>query len=522
MINDATPPSVLEFPNAPYDLDAAMKAHDAYLLRSLQVCFPACVYSYDRSSHTAQVMPLVKQGVFNKEWMYFRRTPFTVSVRNIQCGGFTFDYPLYVGDTGWVFASDRDTLLLKSEGAFTHSVLEGDRPLDIVENDYQQNPATHELHKLIHGFFIPDNWGNWEFGRYKDNPGLAVGNSLYIGSSIDTKDLIQKSGAQKGDKYEEKITSSLVIQPSGGVHISSSSSKTESQNVHVSVVKNTVDATATDSSTGITSSMKLSADDGIYLQQSVIPPQEDKPAKENNKQHQQFTLHAKGGDFLLRARDGLKTVNISFSKGSISISSSDDINIIAQKGLNANVMGNAQISADKVRVAAVTEAAVTAPLVEVAAQKSVNVNAAETVNIGAVKSTNINAGETVNLAAGKTINVTAPESVNLVTASDMTIMAKKESAKIGISTLSKGATINIGGEGEETQVHVNVPKGYADITCKNTIVTAEEYIQIQSPETEISGNVMVTGQVEVGSLTIGGSPVEKKSHGEQEGAEYWG
>jgi hypothetical protein len=535
MYSDTIPPSVLEFPSAPYDLGAAMQAHDACLMRSLQICFPACVYSYDRTTHTALVMPLIKQGVFNKEWAYFRRSLFSVTVRNIQCGGFTFDYPLYVGDTGWVFSSDRDTLLLKSEGAFTHSVLEGDRPLKIIEDDYQQNPATHDLHKLIHGFFIPDNWGNWEFGRFKDNPGLAVGNALYIGSSIDTKDRQQRPEAQQGDKYEQKVSSSIVLQQNGGVHLSSSSDEETCQNVHIAVVKNVVEATAEDTKNGITSLLKVSAEEGIELQHNVIPPGEDETntTEEKDKEHKQFSLKVKEGDVFIRTKNGNKTIDISFTGGAINIISSDNINIISQTGINATVLGEASISAGKANIMAAEEAAVTAKKVFIAAQESVDVNSADMVNIGTVKAANINAGEQINLAAGKNINVTAPESIQLVTASDVTIMSKQEKAKIGIETLSKGAsiditakgnqsTINIGGEGEDNHVHVNVPIGQADITCKKSILHAEESIQIESPEISLSGNVKVGGHVDVATLTIDGAPVEKKSHGETEGAEYWG
>ena len=231
-----------DFPNAHKDLRVAIEAHDVGLMRSLKVCFPACVKSYDRESHTAEVMPLVKSGHYNgKEWKYTNRPSYRVSVRSVQCGGFTIDVPLYVGDTGWVIASDRDTTHLKEEGALTAAVLSGDRPEALLESSYQQKPEQPVMHDFVRGFFIPDNWGKWEYGRFKDSEEVNIKEGMYIGPSMDTMDEnrideevlqeLQESDRtketkdslakklQSGQKYEQKDTSSIVLEKQGKVHL---------------------------------------------------------------------------------------------------------------------------------------------------------------------------------------------------------------------------------------------------------------------------------------------------------------
>ena len=65
MIDDGSPRTISDFPMAENDLRLAMEAFNLGMMRSLQICFPACVYSYDRSTHIAEVMPLVKQAFYN-------------------------------------------------------------------------------------------------------------------------------------------------------------------------------------------------------------------------------------------------------------------------------------------------------------------------------------------------------------------------------------------------------------------------------------------------------------------------
>ena len=179
-----------EYPVSMIDLRSAIEAFAEGERRAMSVCFPACVRSYDRKTHTAEVLPLIKKGYFTGDWEYKRSDPYTVTVRAIQIGGFSVDVPLYVGDTGWVIASDRDTELLKQDGSLTNSVLEKDRPLKVVDASYPQKPHQPILHDFSRGFFIPDNWGVWDFEKFKDSRNFSVNllNSLYIGASVGTRD----------------------------------------------------------------------------------------------------------------------------------------------------------------------------------------------------------------------------------------------------------------------------------------------------------------------------------------------
>ena len=113
----------------------------------------------------------------------------------------------------------------------------------------------------------------------------------------------------------------------------------------------------------------------------------------------------------------------------------------------------------------------------------------------------------MNLAAGKTINVTAPDSVNLVTASDMTIMAKKESAKIGISTLSKDASIDISANGEKSKINIQ----------------SKGDVSLSGEQVNISGFVpsLAVGSITAGSVSVGGKPLERYYTYSEETGELW-
>jgi hypothetical protein len=458
--------------NAAHDLRAALINHDIGMLRSLGICIPVCVYSYDSSTNIVTVMPLVKQAYYQGKWNYKKNECiFKVPVRNIQHGGFTIKMPIFVGDTGWVFSSDRDTKLLRQDGALTNSVLEGNRQTAIIENDYQQKPNTPTLHSFVHGFFIPDNWGSFETRRYKDNPDIAVGEGLYIGSSIDTddqRDDVNEKKFQHGDAYEKKTTSSLVLLSGGGASLASSSDKETNQKAHVVVDRNKVETMAEDRAREKSSSLVLDTDNGITIRQD----------DEENRRH--FVCSVNNGSFLMRMLEGDKIMSFSFIDGKLNVSTTDevnvnfggntnfrcsgDVNVTGEKNMNVHVQGdmNAMVSGDarvttpNARVVAEKTASVSAETISATALKTANVNAGETVNVGAVKTTNINAGETVNLAAGKKINVTAPEEVTIVTASKTTVMAKKKAAQILVTTLSKDSTIDVVAEGKSTKLNVTM------------------------------------------------------------------
>ena len=500
MIDDGNPETTSEFPMATNDPLVALEAFKIGMKRDLDICFPVCVYSYDRSSHTVEVMPLVKMGYFNGEWNYIRRQPFKVTIRNIQCGGFTIDYPVYIGDTGWVFSSDRDTLLVKSEGALTNSVLAHDRSIQVVEDDYQQRPNQPTLHSFADGFFLPDNWGKWETSRYKDNYGISIGDALYIGSSIDTEDE-NEVGGQKGDAYEKKTTSSLVLQKAGGGYLLSSThtqpddAKGRCRTSKVSVVGDTVDIAVSDMTedTPMDASISLGADSGIVIRH-------DKP-----KEGLSFLAAVDKEQFTVRMLDleNKHTVSISFADGKLNVHASDAINIFSQKDVNIKGANNAYVSAKDARVVVEENASVAAKTVSASAE------------------------ETINLAAGQTINLTAPDTINLVTASDLTIMAKEQAAQIGITTLSKDSIIavraqgnnsqvNISTDGEGSSINVAADSGEVSVLGEKGITLAGEKITING-DLDVSGGTSFSG----GANFSGGATVNGRSLTYNEKSKSW-
>ena len=427
MIDDQAPATESDFPMAPNDLRVAIRAYTEGLKRDLKFCFPCCVYSYDRTTHKATVMPLVKQAYFNGEWIYLRRSTFQTTVRNIQAGGFTIDFPLYVGDTGWVFSSDRDTMLLKREGGLTNSVLEGNRKISVVEDSYQQKPNTPALHSLTHGFFLPDNWGRWESFRFKDDPGVSIGEALYIGSSFDTKDE-DDVGGQTGDMYEHKSSSSLVLQKNGGAYLLSSTN-TEPEDAiklmrtaKVASVGDTVELAVKDATkeTPRDASLSIGIDSGIVIRQ------------DNLKEKLHFIASIQEDQLTIRLMDiqNKKTVSMSFENGQFHLMTSDAINIFAQKDVNIKGAEHAYVSSKEARVVAQNDASV------------------------AAKNVSASAEENVNIAAGRKINLTAPEELNIVTASNVTVMAKKKGANISVVSKSKDSNISVTTEGKNSPITI--------------------------------------------------------------------
>lgn len=480
MFQDKIPPTVSDFPMAPNDMKAAMTAYTEGLMRGLQVCFPCCVYSYDRVSHTAMVMPLVKRACFNGEWEYIRRSPFKTTVRSIQAGGYAIDLPLYVGDTGWVFASDRDTTLLKEEGRLTASVLEKDRAVLSVENSYQQNPNTTAKHSFTHGFFLPDNWGPWEFSRIKDGQGVPLSGALYIGSSVDTAEP-DGDGAQSGTAYEKKTTSSLVLNRSGGAYLLSSTETKKAKNdddgkggnadaarlkrsSKVAVEGDRVELAVRDATedTPIDTTFSIGTESGIVVRQ------------DNPKDKIHFLTEVNGDKLTMRLLDvkNMKTVNIAFESGQLHLYTTDEINVSSEKDINVKAAGNAYVSANDARVVVADNASVAARTVSASAEES------------------------VNIASAHEINVTAADRINLVTGSDVTVLAKKPGATIKVGTMSKDSSIEVSSTGENANISLSANKASISIGAKKSVDISAENISV-SGKLSVSGESTFSGETKV-------------------------
>lgn len=504
------------YPTAVNTLGVAVRNFMDGELRALECCMPAYVYAYDRITHKADVMPLVKIGTLDKEWVYEDRPLIKgVTVRNIQCGGFTIDFPVHIGDTGWVFSSDRDTTLLKQEGALTNSVLAKNRPVSLLDSSYQQKPNQPTVHTFQNGFFLPDNWGIWENSRYKDYRGLPLDNALYIGASIDTADTSgddESQGYQKGDQYEQKSTASIVLQDGGGATIASSTSDEKKQNSHISVAGGEVGISVQGNRGGeegadkISSAIDINTDDGIMIRSISDWANANSPRMDCNLKPDSFLFrlinpNAKGDD----GKSGLSMLSISFSNGKLNISTTGDVNVRSEKNINVQSAQNAYVVANQCRVVAEENASVTAKTVSASAAEKVNIASGNEVNIGAVEKTNINAGKEVNLAAGERINLTAPKELNLIAASDINLIAKKRNANIQVITKSRNSPISLKTEG----------------ALSNINVSANGDFHIWGNKAHVHTDLIVDGQTSTQSLVINGLPVKSKSHGAHDGANYW-
>ena len=461
MIEDGIPNTTTEFPNAKSTLSAALNAFKLGMERELSVCFPACVYSYNRSTHKAKVMPLVKMAYFNGDYYYIRRKTFDVTVRSIQCGGMVMEVPLYVGDTGWVVSSDRDTTLLKQTGALTSSVLAGNRSLNIVEDDYQVPPHHALLHQLTDGFFIPDSWGVFEAWRYKDNPQIAIGSALYIGNSFDTKEDREDNGTggsekkfQDGDSYEKKSTASFVITNGGVATMASSLPKEDKKRAGVETGGDWIRMHVTNDKDKQVQEFLIDAGSGITLRQD---DEDSKSTTVFNMSPGQVACTIVNGESTIQIMVANGEVNLSTS-GGMNVTAGDtvnfraigDLNIASSGNVNVNTTGDARVTAQGSATVSATENA------SVTAGGNVNVSSVGDANVSSSANTNVNGGENVNIGAAENVNIASKDKVNIVTAGDTTVMSKKSGANILVTTLSKNSNIDIVAEGKSSNVSVTM------------------------------------------------------------------
>ena len=149
------------------------------LLIELQVMIPAAIVSYDRATHVAIVQPLNNRvDIQGRE---LQRAQMKVTVMRHYAGKYLIDFPLEVGDTGWVIACDRDSSAIKQYNPDVNGVMKG---VNI--------PITGELHQYHFGYFIPDRWGSVYNTDSEHNAKLSKG-------EIDEKRLVIQSadGSQR-------------------------------------------------------------------------------------------------------------------------------------------------------------------------------------------------------------------------------------------------------------------------------------------------------------------------------------
>lgn len=178
MSDEAKPSLPSQDPSTGRDLESILDMFRRKLMLDLQCVLPAAIVSYDRSTHIAIVQPLLKQcDIQGKE---FSRPYMKVTVIRHYAGRYLIDFPLDVGDTGWVVACDRETSLIKQYN-----------PDDNGEMKGMNIPGTGETHMYHFGYFIPDRWGDKYNTDNEHNAQLSKGdideNRLVIQSADGTQ-----------------------------------------------------------------------------------------------------------------------------------------------------------------------------------------------------------------------------------------------------------------------------------------------------------------------------------------------
>ena len=445
-------------PMAANDIHVALETNNDGLIKSLDVCIPVCVYSYDRVKRRVTVLPLVKQTFYRGKWRFLTRQPFTVAIRTMQCGGFCIDHPLFIGDTGWVFSSDRDTFLLKDKDSPTHIVLGADREIAVVEQVLPQKPMQPMVHSLTDGFFIPDNWGKWEFQRFKDADDVELNDALYIGTSFYDKDEEEAppsdddestSGGGDGESsdsdtgesdsdvddetYEGHPSASIVLARDGSVHILSSSKESAKKRAHMKFRKDIVSLELTDGSSEGGKmwnkvKMSMSLDEGLSID------------CKGNKHNNSLVLD-ENGLAVKHGKSGSKTDSATFTMS-------------AELDVNITTPGNVYLEGKDVTTNC-KNIAVTGENTTFTVQ---NLN-------GTCSTININSSESMTFNAVRDVRFASVESITLGTAGSIAIGAVGQNGNISIRAMGANSKIAIecnGGEGK-----ISLAAGASSMTIEN-------------------------------------------------------
>lgn len=140
--------------------------HDAKAMS----CLPAIVESYDKEAHIVEVKPLVqfvKRGI-DKE-LPFDRPIYKVPVHFISQGGFAIEFPLFRGDTGMLFAVDREWETAREKNATPLTEPQEDINKDSEGNKGAQPPDSLGYANFEYGFFLP-----MSFSRSSDKEGEGI------------------------------------------------------------------------------------------------------------------------------------------------------------------------------------------------------------------------------------------------------------------------------------------------------------------------------------------------------------
>ena len=158
--------SVMTVPRINYAaLDNTVEFYENLIDRAVErigVSLPCRIEKYDRAKHLADLRVMINWELLDGQ-IIEGCTIYDVTIRRMYAGGFIIDFPIQVGDTGWLIATDRD--------------------LDTVKaNRIPSLPSSPFRNTYASGFWIPDLWGS------EDDLNNANPEEMRIPLKIDSSD----------------------------------------------------------------------------------------------------------------------------------------------------------------------------------------------------------------------------------------------------------------------------------------------------------------------------------------------
>ena len=138
---------------------------------NLNVCVPAIVTKVNEDKTRMVTVQPIPNRKFRTEsgLVDIKRGEVTVPCMTFIHGGYILSSPLFVGDTGWLIAGDRDAIeALKENSTIPQK--------DKSDNKGPQSIESYSVNEFDFGFFIPDSWANLpdSYENLKDN--FTIGN----------------------------------------------------------------------------------------------------------------------------------------------------------------------------------------------------------------------------------------------------------------------------------------------------------------------------------------------------------
>ena len=173
-------------------------------------CIPAVVVQREDERGLIRVLPIAKTMMQTKDKLIGEnKNPLWVRPFKIFHGGFHIHAPLFIGDTGYLIAIDRDcmTAIQKNE-----KPVEKDGNLDELKEKNTSNPDDLTPQRYNYGFFLPCSWV------------LNDGELLKEHFNRDEGTLKDKFVVSNGKKIDEDESCYITISREGVIEIHSTNS----------------------------------------------------------------------------------------------------------------------------------------------------------------------------------------------------------------------------------------------------------------------------------------------------------